>query len=188
MDALLTSLIACFLGEMGDRTQLLTIILATRYRQDMAVLSGIALASLLNAALSAAGGWFLSPLLTNEARTLFLALSFVLAGAGIILPVRQPDPLAGWRLGAFATSALGMFILGFGDKSQFMILGLSTRMADPVFTAIGGGLGTFLACLPVVLLRQRYFTDVPVTWVRRIALILFLIIGISLGLSALRLL
>src|SRR3546814_9281397 len=82
MDALLIALLASAFAEMGDRTQLLAMVLALRFRNDPAVLSAIMLATIVNCAVSAAGGWLLAGFIGTSARTLFFALSFLFAGAG----------------------------------------------------------------------------------------------------------
>jgi putative Ca2+/H+ antiporter (TMEM165/GDT1 family) len=184
MDALLTALLACLIVEMGDRCQLLTLALSVRYKQHGAVISGLFLAAFANAALSAAAGGLIAPLLGPDARSLFLALALVSAGIGMLMPVKRPDLLTGWRLGAFATTALGLFILAFGNGAQFVAMAIAVHTADPILTALGAGLGVGAACLPVILLQQRFFTMLPIRWIRRAGGILLLLIGTILGLGA----
>src|SRR3546814_6161657 len=117
MDALLIALLASAFAEMGDRTQLLAMVLALRFRNDPAVLSAIMLATIVNCAVSAAGGWLLAGFIGTSARTLFFALSFLFAGAGMLMPVQRPDDVGGWRIGAFFTSFFALFILGNGRGS-----------------------------------------------------------------------
>src|SRR3546814_10775312 len=85
MDALLIALLASAFAEMGDRTQLLAMVLALRFRNDPAVLGGIMLATIVNCAVSAAGGWLLAGFIGTSAWTLFFALSFLFAGAGMLM-------------------------------------------------------------------------------------------------------
>lgn len=184
MDALLIALLASALAEMGDKTQLLALVLAVRFRSDAAVLVGIALATILNCALSAAGGWLISSLIGANARSLFFGLPFLFAGAGMLFPVKPPDMVHGWRLGAFLTTFLAMFILEFGDKSQFITAGVAVRTADPVLSAAGATIGILLALSPAVLMRQQYFLSMPLALLRKGAGILFLIIGLVVALRA----
>ncbi|HKR17517.1 TMEM165/GDT1 family protein [Rhizorhapis sp.] len=188
MDALLIALLASAFAEMGDKTQLLALLLAVRFRSDGAVLAGIGVATLLNCALAAAGGWLISSLIGTSARTLFFALPFLFAGAGMLLPLKPPNDVRGWRLGPFLTAFLAMFILEFGDKSQFIVAGVTVRSADPLWAAAGASAGIFLALSPVVLMRKQFFLDVPLALIRRGAAILFLTIGLIMTLSALGLL
>ena len=188
MDALLTALLGCLLGEMGDKSQWLVLALATRYRRDGLVLAGVAVAAACNAALSAAAGAFLAPMLADNARLLFLALSVLFLGAGMIFRVKRPDTLDGWPLGAFLTSALGLFILGFGDGPQFLVLGIATRTGDPVMAAIGGAIGVTLAAVPVVVLRNAFYRHRALAAVRLGGGALLLLIGALLAFAALQIL
>lgn len=187
MDALLSALLVCLLCEVGGANQQLTLALARRFDRDSPVIAGIACAAFANAAISAASGWFISTMIAADARSLFLALSLLLAGAGILVAAKRPNDLHGWRTGAFTTVVLGLFILGFADGAQFVILGIATRTADPVMTTIGGGLGVFVACLPIALLRQSVPPRLSMI-VRRVGGCVLLLIGTALALSAIKLL
>ncbi|MGE4321400.1 MAG: TMEM165/GDT1 family protein [Sphingobium sp.] len=187
MDALLTALLGCLIGEMGDKSQLLVLALAARYNRDGAVIAGIVVAAFANSAISATAGAFIGPMLGSDARLLFMALAFLFLGGGMLWPVKPPDPLAGWPLGAFITTFLGLFILGFGDGAQFLILGLATRMADPALAAIGGAIGIILASLPVVLLRGQFLSVMPLRLIRRCGAAIMLLVGVISMLTALHL-
>ena len=100
------------------------------------------------------------------------------------MQAKQPNPLAGWRTGAFITTSLGLLILGFADGAQFVIAGVATRTADPVMAAIGGALGVFAACLPVALLRQPVPGSAWSTIVRRTGGGMLMSVGAILGLMA----
>src|SRR3546814_7958240 len=63
----------------------------------------------------------------------------------MLMPVKRPDDVGGWRIGAFFTSFFAMFILEFGDKSQFIVAAVAMRTGDPVLSAVGGSLGILLA-------------------------------------------
>jgi putative Ca2+/H+ antiporter (TMEM165/GDT1 family) len=188
MDALLITLLVCLLGEMGDRCQLLTLAFSIRFARPLAVMAGILVAAFANAALSALAGGFLAPMLGDAARLLFMASALVFTGVGLLMPVKAPDPLAGWRIGPFLTSALGYFILAFGNGAQFITLAVAVRTADPVMSAIGGGLGVSLSALPVVLLREQFFAAVPLRGIRIAGGVLLILIGLILALGALGLL
>ena len=173
---------------MGDKSQWLALALASRYQRDGAVLAGVAVAAAGNAALSAAAGALLAPMLAGNARLLFLALAILFLGIGMILRVKRPDMLEGWTLGAFLTTALGMFILGFGDGPQFLILGIATRTGDPVMAAMGGAIGVTLAAVPVVALREHFFHHRALRAVRLGGGALLLIVGSLVVASALAIL
>lgn len=184
MDALLLALLGCLLGEIGDKSQLLALVLATRFDRDGAIIAGVVVAAVANAALSAAAGAWIGPMMGADARLLFLALSVLFLGAGMVWRVTPPDPLARWRIGPFLTSALGLFILGFGDGPQFLILGIVTRTGDPVLAAIGGAAGIVAALVPVVLLRQRLLSILPIRAIRLAGGALLLATGAIVALQA----
>jgi Ca2+/H+ antiporter, TMEM165/GDT1 family len=185
MDALLIALLASAFAEMGDRTQLLAMVLALRCRDDGVVFSGIALAVIANCALSATAGWLLSDLLGSSARTLFFALPLLFAGAGLLMRPKRPDDVRIGRLGAFLTTFFSFFVLEFGDKSQFIAAGVAVRTADPVMSAVGASAGILLAMAPAIIMRQQFFSGFPIVQVRRGAGIAFLIIGALIAISAL---
>ncbi|WP_022682403.1 TMEM165/GDT1 family protein [Sphingobium bisphenolivorans] len=186
MDALLIALLGCLAGEMGDKGQRLALALSTRFDRNGAVIAGLAVAAMANAAIGAAAGSLLASMLGSDARLLFLALALLFLGAGMCWPVRTPDPLTDWRLGPFLTSALGLFILGFGEGAQFLILGLTVRTADPLLAASGGAIGIIAASLPVILLRERMF-QLPLRGLRYAGGALILLAALLTGVSALHL-
>ncbi|MES2174212.1 MAG: TMEM165/GDT1 family protein [Pseudomonadota bacterium] len=184
MDALLIALLGCLLGEIGDKSQLLVLALATRYNRNGAVIAGIVVAAVANAFITAFAGAWIGPMLGADARLLFMALSVLFLGAGLFWPASAPDPLAGWPTGAFLTTALGLFILGFGDGPQFLILGIATRTADPILAGIGGAIGVIVALVPVVLLRDRILAVLPLRAIRWTGGALLLLAGAVMALSA----
>ncbi len=184
MDALLLALLGCLLGEIGDKSQLLVLALATRYNRDGAIIAGIIAAAIANAAISAIAGAWIGPMLGADARLLFLALSILFLGAGLLWRVSPPDALDGWPTGAFLTSALGLFILGFGDGPQFLILGIATRTADPLLAGIGGAIGTIVALVPVVVARGALLAALPLRAIRWTGGAILIVTAACLGLSA----
>ena len=187
MDALLIALLGCLLAETGDKGQLLALALAERFQRDGAVIAGIVAAAFANAAIGAAAGAFIAPMLGTDGRLLFLALALIFLAVGMFWPTKRPDPLANWRLGAFLTSALGLFILGFGDGAQFLILGIAVRTADPVLAATGGAIGIIAATVPVLLLRGPAFNALPLRAIRLGGAVLVLLAGMAAAVSALHL-
>lgn len=184
MDALLTALIGCLIGEIGDKSQLLVLALATRFRSNGALIAGIAIACVANAVIGAMAGAFIGPMLGSSARLLFLALAVLFLGIGMLWPVKAPDPLSTWPTGPFLTAALGLFILGFGDGSQFLILGIAARTGDPAMAALGGALGMMAALVPVVLLREK-LSELPLRAIRVGGGVAMLLIGLAIAVTAL---
>lgn len=184
MDGLLTTLISVLLAEMGDRTQILAAALAIRFRGDRAVLFGLALATLINCALSAVAGSVMDSWISEAPLRLFSALSYLFAGFGMLLWRRPVDVLPGWRTGAFLTSFLGLFILQLGDKSQFIILTQSAQSALWGFVLVGGWIGIMIACVPAIILQDRLAVIIPIKGIRLGGGILLLLWGLYLALGA----
>jgi putative Ca2+/H+ antiporter (TMEM165/GDT1 family) len=186
MDALMAALVAGVLAQAGDRTAWLAAILADRYR-PATVIAAAALALGAAGALACAASLLLAGKLTPEASRLFLALALMLQGAGGLVRAKAPDRLTGWKIGGFATGLLGLFILAFGDGLQFIVLSLAIRADLPATAAIGATLGSLAVIAPAALLGERAWLALPQLAFRRVAAALFLLAGVGLALSALRL-
>ncbi len=184
----MAALVAGALAQGGDRTPWLAAILADRFRRPGPVILAAALALGCASLLACAGALLLRGKLTPEAGRLFLALALILQGAGGVVRATAPDRLAGWRLGAFGTSSLGLFVLAFGDGLQFIVLALAARAELPWAAAAGATAGSLAVIAPAALMGERAWTALPQLAVRRIAAALFLATGAALALSALGLL
>jgi putative Ca2+/H+ antiporter (TMEM165/GDT1 family) len=184
MDALLTTFLSVFLAEMGDRTQILAAALALRYHRNGAIIAGLACATLLNCAISAAGGSVVDSWISEAPLTLFTGLAYVFAGAGMLMWRRTVDPLTGWKTGAFLTAFLGLFILEFGDKSQFVIAARAANTDLWGMALAGGFAGIMAATIPAVILRERLAQIVPLKPIRWVSGALLLGWGLILALRA----
>ena len=183
----MAALVAGVFAQAGDRTPWLAAILADRYRRPGTVILAAALAIGCASLIACAGALLLQGKLTPEAGRLFVALALLLQGAGGLVRAKAPDRLAGWRLGAFGTSYVGLFILAFGDGLQFIVLALAVGADLPYAAAIGATVGSLAVIAPAALLGERAWTALPQLAVRRIAAAMFLVTGAVLALSALRL-
>ncbi|MCP3735059.1 TMEM165/GDT1 family protein [Sphingomonas sp. RP10(2022)] len=187
MDALMAALVAAALAQVGDRPAWLAAILADRYRAPGLVIAMAALALLAAGLLAAAASLLIAPRLTPEAKQLFLALALLFQGVGAAFPVKVPDRLDGWRLGAIVTSFAGLFILAFGDGVQFIVLALAARVELFWLAAVGATLGSLVVIVPAAVLGEAGWTALPLKSLRRIIGALFVGAAFWLGLGALRL-
>lgn len=190
MDAFLLSLMLCLLVESASETPRLAWALRQRYNHSLGVTLGVMLGLGANAAVAAVAGKMIAGLLTSEARDLFFAFALGAAGLGLMFRARRVDRLEGWKLGAFLTSALGLFILGFGESASFLIAGIAAARADPWMAAVGGGAGTMIACLVLPHIVETQ-TRLSMTWVKasRIgAAIMLMLAAFFVAMGALRLL
>jgi Ca2+/H+ antiporter, TMEM165/GDT1 family len=184
MDALMAALVAAWLAHAADRPAWLAAILADRGGAGP-VIAGFALALVLASTVAVAGGVLLQPLLTPEARRLFLGVALVLQGGGAVFPLREPDRLAGWRMPVFAVALIGGFILLVGDGVSLVIAALAAGSTLP-WAAVGGVVaGGLAAIVPAVVLGEREWRRLPLTAVRRGAGALFVVVGLVIGLGAL---
>ncbi|SIN60035.1 Putative Ca2+/H+ antiporter, TMEM165/GDT1 family [Parasphingorhabdus marina DSM 22363] len=184
MDAFLTSLFALAIAEFGDRPQILCAALVIRFGRVQPVVWGLALATLVNCLLSAWAGSQVNQWISEEPVRLFYALSLLLAGVAMLAWRRPVDLLENWSTGAFWTSFLGLFILQFGDKGQFILAATAARTDAWIFAAIGGWIGVMLACLPAIILQERLAQAVPVVAMRKTGGTVLVAIGIILAMSA----
>ncbi len=187
MESLLTTFVAAFLAEWGDKTQLLVIVLATRFQRPAAVLAAVAIAALANSALAAFGGSLIHHYITLRAISLLLALALIFAGAGGLLRDKSPDMGSTWRTGPFLTTLGCFMLLEFGDKTQFMTIALSAQYDAPILAAAGAAVGIAAANAPAALLGPELAKALPLRWIRLGIGLLFLLVGLIVAINALRL-
>ena len=183
----MAALVLGALTQLGDRTPWLAATLADRYRSTGTLLVAAALALAINNAVGTIGGVFVARLLAPNAKLLLLALALVLAGVTVQLGKKGPDRLAGWKLGAFGTSVLGLAILAFGDRMQFVTAALAARSPLPWAAPVGATLGALAVCAPAIVLGEAKWLALPLKPVRVASGAVLTIAGVVLGLSALRL-
>ncbi len=172
------------LAEFGDRPQILCAALAMRYGRISPIIWGLGLATLCNCMISVIAGSAVNQWISEEPLRLLYALSLVFAGAGMVAWRRPTNLLENWSLGPFWTSFLGLFILQFGDKGQFILAATAARTDMGIFAAVGGWIGVMIACVPAILLRRRLAEVIPIQAVRFGGGAAFLLIGSILALSA----
>jgi len=184
VDAFLTSLFALAVAEFGDRPQILCAALAIRYGRVSPILWGLGLATLCNCLISVIAGSAVHQWISEDALQLFYALSLISAGFGMVAWRRPVDLLQKWRLGPFWTSFLGLFILQFGDKGQFVLMATAARTDMAAFAAAGGWIGVMIACLPAVLFHRQLAEHIPMAPIRYAGGAAFLLVGAILALGA----
>lgn len=181
----MAALVAASLAQLGDRTAWLAAILSDRWRKPGLVIACATLGLLAASGLAAAGGALLAPTIAPNAKQLLLALALLLQGAGSFWPAKMPDRLEGWRIGAAATTFLGVLILAFGDGVQFIAAALAARSPVPALAAIGATLGSLAVIAPAALLGEAAWLRPPLRRVRTAIGVLFLVVGAALALGAL---
>lgn len=169
------------LAEMGDKTQLLSLVLAARFRKPWPIVLGIFAATVLNHALAGAvGNWvthFLGPVVLRW----ILGGSFIAMALWMLIPDKLDDdelPKSS-RFGVFGTTVIAFFLAEMGDKTQIATVMLAARYVDAyAWVVLGTTLGMMLANAPVVWLGERIVKRVPIKLVHGISAAIFMVLGV----------
>lgn len=186
MDSLIATFFSALLAEMGDRSQILAAVLAMRFGRDRMVILALALATAINCTLSAVAGSVIDDWISEDPLRLFNGLAFVSAGVAMLWWRRPVDLLSGWKIAPTLTAFLGLFILQFGDKTQFIIAANAAMTPYPAFTALGGWLGIMAAVVPAIVLKERLAQMISLPKIRVAGGVLLLLWGILQALRAWR--
>lgn len=176
MEALLSSTLAVAIAEIGDKTQLLALLLVGRYGRPVTICAGILLATVLNHALSAWLGQWLGQWIAPNLLPWLIGLSFLAVAVWTLIPDKEDDnPGRFASLGAFGATCVLFFLAELGDKTQVATVVLAAHYASATLMVImGTTLGMLLANVPVVFAGRWLLTKIPMTWVHRLAFVLFL--------------
>jgi putative Ca2+/H+ antiporter (TMEM165/GDT1 family) len=180
MEALLVSTGVVALGEMGDKTQLLAMLLAARYRKPAPIILGILVATLANHALAGAVGELVARALGPELLRWVIGLSFLAMAGWMLVPDQIDDAQAQHhqRLGVFGTTVVAFFLAEMGDKTQIATVALAARFDDLVAVVLGTTAGMMLANVPAVYLGEHIARRVSMKLVHGIAALIFAILGL----------
>ncbi len=179
MEALLTSITLVALAEIGDKTQLLSFVLAAKLRRPWAILSGILVATLANHALAGSVGVWLASLVAPSTLTWIVGVAFIAFGLWTL----KPDTLEGdprmLGAGAFATTTVAFFLAEMGDKTQLATVALAARFDNLPLVVLGTTLGMMVANVPAVIVGETLAHRLPMRTVRWVAAALFVAVGIA---------
>jgi putative Ca2+/H+ antiporter (TMEM165/GDT1 family) len=180
VEAFWWSTVVVALGEMGDKTQLLALVLAARFRRPWPIVCGIALATLLNHALAGALGHWVAQVLGAHVLRWVVGLGFLAMAVWLLVPDRidvdEADRARG--LGVFATTAVAFFLAEMGDKTQLATVALAAHYPELVAVVLGTTFGLLLANVPVVFVGDRLLRRVSMRWVHGLAALLFALLGV----------
>jgi putative Ca2+/H+ antiporter (TMEM165/GDT1 family) len=171
------------LGEIGDKTQLLALILAARYRAPRPIIAGILVATLANHSAAAALGAWLARVIEPTAMRWGLGLSFLAVALWMLVPDRAADDADhshSSHASIFWITTVAFFLAEMGDKTQIATVMLAARFNDLIAVTAGTTLGMMMANVPAVLLGERIVRKVPVQWVHRAAALAFVAIGVAI--------
>jgi Ca2+/H+ antiporter, TMEM165/GDT1 family len=170
------------LGEMGDKTQLLALLLAARFRKPWPIIAGILVATLANHAGASALGSWLTQVVDPTWMRWGLGASFIAVALWMLVPDKadEADAAGTGRWGVFGVTVVAFFLAEMGDKTQIATVMLAARYQALVTVTAGTTLGMMIANVPAVLLGDKAVKFVPIRWVHRIAAIVFASLGVAM--------
>jgi len=168
------------LGEIGDKTQLLALLLAARYRRPLPIIAGIFVATVLNHAAAGALGAWLTRLIDPTWLRWGLGLSFLAVALWMLVPdqAQEVEGRSDGRLGVFGITVVAFFLAEMGDKTQIATVMLAAKYPSLVAVVAGSTVGMMLANVPAVLIGEKAVKFVPLAWVHRTAAVVFALIGV----------
>ena len=180
MHAFLVSTGVVALAEFGDKTQLLALMLAARFRRPLPIVCGILIATLANHAAAGVAGMLLGGLLAGAWLRWVVGLSFLAMAVWSLFPDRQ-DAREGAlaRGGPLVTTVVVFFLVEIGDKTQIATIGLAARFEQLYAVVLGTTLGMMLANIPAVILGDRLAGRLPLKAIRGAAALVFAALGIA---------
>lgn len=180
MDAFFVSTAIVALAEMGDKTQLLSLVLAARFRKPWPIVWGILVATLVNHALAGAVGAWITQMVGPDVMRWVLGLSFIVMAAWMLIPDKLDDEgvVEHSRWGVFGSTLIVFFLAEMGDKTQIATVMLAAQYSAYVWVVAGTTLGMMLANVPVIWLGDKLVKRVPIRMVHLVSAGIFLVLGL----------
>lgn len=177
-----SSILAVVLAEMGDKTQLLALLLATKFRKPVPIILGILVATLLNHGMAGALGAWITSVLTPDVLRWILAISFIGMGIWMLIPDKEDGASIEhpWikRMGVFGATFITFFLAEMGDKTQIATVGLAMHYSNALLVVIGTTIGMLIADVPAIWAGEKFSEKIPMNIVHWVAAFLFFILGI----------
>lgn len=180
MEAFLISTGIVALAEMGDKTQLLSLVLAARFRKPWPIVLGIFVATLANHALAGAVGTWVTQALGPDVLRWVLGGSFIAMAIWMLIPDKldEGDAVTKPRFGVFGATLIAFFLAEMGDKTQVATVMLAAQYQAWAAVVAGTTLGMMIANAPVVWFGERITRRVPIRLVHGIGAVIFLGLGV----------
>ncbi len=180
MEAFLVSTLVVAIGEIGDKTQLLALLLAARFRKPMPIILGILVATLANHGLAGLLGNWVSANLAPDTLRWGLGISFLAIAAWALKPDKiDEEPSTLGHYGVFFVTLIAFFLAEIGDKTQLATIALAAKYQALPAVVAGTTLGMMLADVPAVFLAQIASPKIPFKAIRYIAAALFAALGVA---------
>ncbi|NNG76086.1 TMEM165/GDT1 family protein [Acinetobacter terrae] len=183
MHELLISTAIVALAEMGDKTQLLALLLAARFRKPVPILLAILLATLLNHGISAVLGQWITTVLSPDVLLWIVSVGFIAMALWMLVPDEledETDNINKWqKYGVFGATFVLFFLAEIGDKTQVATVALAARFDSVFWVMIGTTIGMMIANAPAVFVGNKLADKLPIPLIHKIGASIFLIIGVS---------
>ena len=171
------------LAEMGDKTQLLALLLAARFRKPIPILLAILLATLLNHGISAVLGQWITTVLSPDVLLWIVSLGFIAMALWMLVPDQlddETDSINKWqRYGVFGATFVLFFLAEIGDKTQVATIALAARFDSIFWVMDGTTVGMMIANAPAVFIGDKLADKLPISLIHKIGASIFLLIGVS---------
>lgn len=180
MHVFFTSIIIVVLAELGDKTQLLALVLAARFQKPWPIILGIICATLVNHTFAGLVGIWLSYLLSPESLRWIVALLFLAMAIWILIPDKLEEEGLNIRnnLGVFFATLVAFFLAEMGDKTQIATVALAAHYKHPFLVISGTTLGMLLADVPAVFVGTMFAQKLPMKWIHLGTAALFVIMSV----------
>ncbi|WP_281630682.1 TMEM165/GDT1 family protein [Vibrio sp. St2] len=180
MSVLAISITTVALAEIGDKTQLLSLLLASRYRKPIPIIAAIFFATIANHALAAWLGVVVADYLSPEVLKWAVVASFLAMAGWVLIPDKLDDDDEISNRGPFFASFVAFFIAEIGDKTQIATSILGAQFADALtLVIIGTTLGMLAANVPVVLIGKLSADKMPLNLIRKVTALLFIALAVG---------
>ncbi|MFM1782690.1 MAG: hypothetical protein RIS14_443 [Pseudomonadota bacterium] len=181
MESLFVSTGVVALAEIGDKTQLLAFLLATRFKKPVPIIAGILVATILNHAMAGALGAWITAVLSPEVLRWILGLSFLGMAVWTMIPdkIEEEEMQVARKFGVFGATLITFFLAEMGDKTQIATVAMAAHYPDPVLVVIGTTLGMLIADVPAVFIGDRFAARIPMKLVHGIAAAMFAVMGLA---------
>ena len=171
------------LTEMGDKTQLLAFVLATRFKKPWTIFAGIFVATVLNHLLAASFGVYISNIVSPLILKRILASIFLIFAVWILIPDKDDGLSETRKWGAFLTTVVTFFLAEMGDKTQIATVTLAAKYHDLILVTIGTTIGMMLTDGLAVFFGDKMTRFIPMKWIHLSAAILYIIFAMGILLS-----
>ena len=186
LESLFVPTLIVALAEIGDKTQLLALLLAARFRRPWPIIWGIVVATLANHFAAAAVGNWVASLLSPALLAWILAASFLAVAGWTLIPDKLDDEDGGTpgRYGPFLATLVAFFLAEMGDKTQVATVMLAAQYDYLSMVVLGTTLGMLIANVPVVLAGNLAADRLPLDLIRRLAALAFVLLALYAGYQA----